>query len=120
MLLGDHPYTEEMKKEKLVKESQKLIAEGKTEVKGQRTDIGSGFGFWGYLSSFSDAEQFIGSYRLDIFTSKDGKSYNNIISDSKNRSSLFFNADVSNKSRSQTNTMGTTYQFYIWKSPTQK
>jgi hypothetical protein len=111
-----------MKTERLVKISQKLIADGKTDVKGQRTDIGSGFGLWGYLSSFSMAEQFIGSYRLDVFTSKDAKSYNNIISDSKSKSSLFYNADVSDKRRSEMTTpgLGTTYQFYIWKSQIKK
>jgi hypothetical protein len=57
---------------------------------------------------------------LDVFTSQDGKSYNNIISDSKSRSSLFYNRDVGDKSRNQTSTMGTTYQFYIWKSPIKK
>jgi hypothetical protein len=66
------------------------------------------------------AEQFIGKYRLDVFSSADGKNYNNIISDSKSRSSLFYNRDVADISRSKSNSGGTTYQFYIWKSPIKK
>ncbi len=68
------------------------------------------------------AEQFIGSYRLDIFTSKDSKNYNNIISDSKSKSSLFYNLPVTDRGRSdmQSPDLGNTYQFYLWKSPIKK
>jgi hypothetical protein len=117
--MGDHPYTKEMKTEKIVEKSQKLIASGKTDVKGQITGVGSGFGLWGALTSFSMAEQFIGSYRLDIFTSQNGKDHLNIISDSKSKSSLYLNLPVTDKRRNETQSgsLGTTYQFYIWKSP---
>ena len=119
VFMGDHPYTKEMKTEKIVEKSQKLIASGKTDVKGQITGVGSGFGLWGALTSFSMAEQFIGSYRLDIFTSQNGKDHLNIISDSKSKSSLYLNLPVTDKRRNETQSgsLGTTYQFYIWKSP---
>jgi RHS repeat-associated protein len=121
VLLGDHPYTQSMKDATVVQESHRLIEERKTEVEGQRTNIKGKFGVWGYLFSFSMAEQFIGKYQLDVFTSQDSENYLNIISDSKSRSSVLYNRDVKDVRRSHPSTKkwgtGTTYQFYIWKSP---
>jgi hypothetical protein len=121
VFLSNHPYTEVLKRESLVMNSHTLISEGKTEVAGQRTNVSGSFGLFGLLTSFSMAEQFIGGYRLDVFTSKNGTAYNNIVSDSKSRSSLFLRLPLENVRRgtqsAQKYGMGNTYQFYIWKTP---
>lgn len=121
VFLSDHPYTKVLKKESLVSESHSLIEAGKTEVPGQRTGVAGDFGVLGLLTSLSMAEQFIGGYRLDVFTGKSGTAYNNIVSDSKSRSSLFLHLPVTNVRRGSQSAkefgMGNTYQFYIWKTP---
>ena len=110
-----------MKSDGGVQKAQKLIDEGKTDVEGQITNYGVGFGLKGLLTSGTMAEQFIGSYRLDIYTSNDCESRCNIISDSKNRKSLLYRLPVQNVDRGHPSTKnygtGNTYQFYIWKTP---
>lgn len=121
VFLSDHPYTKAMKDQPSVKISHNLINKGLTEVKGQRTAVGSDFGWRDYISSFSMAEQFIGSYRLDVFSSQKGNYFNNVISDTKSRSSLLYNRNVNDVRRSHPSTQnwgtGTTFQFYIWQTP---
>jgi len=115
---SEHPYTEEMKMDSKVIEGQQKIAKGNTDIPGQITAWQGKWNVWNALTTFSLAKQFIGSYRYDAYTSKDGMYLNNIISDSKSMSSFLYHLYPSylNPHRSQQKMMGTTYQFYIWKS----
>ncbi|GEM_PF-5177095 len=117
VLLPDHPYTEAMKTDKRVLEAQKMIADGNTEVPGQITNVSRKWSPLNVLGTTSMAKQFIGSYRYDAFSSSDGKTLNNVISDSKSRTSFFLHLPLPNKNRSQAREFSNTYQFYIWKSP---
>ena len=118
VFLSDHPYTEAMKTDKAVIEGQRRILLGKTNIPGQLTNWTGDWTVWDALSTFSLAKQFVGSYRYDAFTSKDGKNLYNIISDSKSMSSFLYHLFPSrmNPSRIQQKFLGTTYQFYIWRS----
>ncbi len=118
ILLGDHPYTKEMMSADKVLEWQYKIAINDTNKQGQATDIIGNWGLWDVFTTPSLAKQFVGSYRYDAFTSSDGKYLNNVVSDSKSRSSLFYHLYPSswNQQRSQQRIMGNTYQFYIWQS----
>ncbi|WP_129585937.1 RHS repeat-associated core domain-containing protein, partial [Bacteroides bouchesdurhonensis] len=116
VLLSDHPYTEAMKTDKTVLEWQQRIADGKTDAPGQATKVKRSWSLLNVFGTITMAKQFIGSYRYDAFTSSDGKTLNNVISDSKSRTSLFFHLPFSNQSRNQTRAFSNTYQFYIWKS----
>jgi RHS repeat-associated protein len=117
VLLSDHPYTEAIKTDKRVLESQQAIASGNTDVPGQITEVSRKWYPWSVFTTTSMAKQFIGSYRYDAFTSADGQNLNNVISDSKSRSSFFLHLPFNNKGRSQTQDFANTYQFYIWQSP---
>lgn len=122
-LMSDHPYTETMKRDGPVRRAHSAIENQKTDVPDQMTNVKSGFGLKGYLSPYNrtKAEQFIGSYRLDVFSSNDCKSFCNIISDVKSRSSLLYDANANDVKRGDPSTKtwgtGNTYQFYLWKSP---
>lgn len=118
VFLSDHPYTEEMKTAKDVRKGQQRIMNGESDIPGQITEWPGNWGVWDALTTFSMAKQFIGSYRYDAFTSRDGKYLNNVISDSKSMSSLLYHLYPSSKNpnRKQQKIMGTTYQFYIWQS----
>ena len=118
VFLSDHPYTEEMKSAKGVLEGQQRIASGDTDFPGQITEWKGSWGIWDVLTTFSLAKQFIGSYRYDAYTSRNGAYLNNVVSDSKSMSSLLYHLYPSSKnpSRGQQKIMGTTYQFYIWQS----
>jgi len=118
VFLSDHPYTEDMKTSNGVINGQQEIAKGRSKIPGQITEYKGNWGLWDVFTTASMAKQFVGSYRYDAFTSKDGKYLNNVVSDSKSRSSLFYHLYPSswNKKRSQQKIMGNTYQFYIWQS----
>ena len=118
VFLSDHPYTKDMKASDGVIKGQQEIAKGVTNIPGQITEVEGNWGLWDVFTTASMAKQFVGSYRYDAFTSKDGKYLNNVVSDSKSRSSLFYHLYPSslNKKRSQQKIMGNTYQFYIWQS----
>lgn len=118
VLLSDHPYTEAMKTDKKVLQAQQAIANGETDIPGQITNVSRKWSPLNVFGTTSMAKQFIGSYRYDAFTSSDGKALNNVISDSKSRTSLFLHLPFSNQSRSksQSRAFSNTYQFYIWKS----
>ncbi|HJD75495.1 MAG TPA: RHS repeat-associated core domain-containing protein, partial [Bacteroides reticulotermitis] len=116
VLTSNHPYTEAMKTDKKVLQAQERIASGETDVPGQMTNISRKWSPLNVFGTTSMAKQFIGSYRYDAFTSSDGATLNNVISDSKNRTSLFLHLPFSNRSRSQARAFSNTYQFYIWKS----
>ena len=118
VFMSDHPYTEAMKSAKDVLEGQQRIVNGGTDIPGQITNLQSKWGLWDVLTTPSLARQFVGSYRYDAFTSKNGFYLNNVVSDSKSMSSLFYHLYPSsmNPNRAQQKIMGTTYQFYIWQS----
>lgn len=116
VLLSDHPYTEAMKTDNFVLEWQKRIADGNTDIPGQATSAKRTWSPLHVFGTTSMAKQFIGSYRYDAFTSSDGKMLNNVISDSKSRTSLFLHLPFANQRRSQSRAFSNTYQFYIWKS----
>ena len=122
ILLSNHPYTQQMMKEKRILDAQAKIRLGETNINGQYTD---GSKLWNIFDAINPlnwtmAQQFIGSYRYDIYTSGSGVLFNNVVSDSKNVRSLFYHIVPKryNKDRKvYTNHFGNTYQFYIWQSP---
>lgn len=116
VLLSDHPYTEAMKTDKTVSVWRKKIADGETSTPGQATSVRRKWTPFDVFGTTSLVKQFIGSYRYDGFTSSDGKTLNNVISDSKSKTSLFYHLPFTDQSRSQARTFSNTYQFYIWKS----
>jgi hypothetical protein len=119
VFLSDHPYTEAMKTDDDVLAGQQYIYDGKSKVPEQVTNWKGKWNLWDALTTPSMAKQFIGSYRFNAFTSADGKNFNNIISDSKSRSSFFYHLvpESGNRRRGQTPDFANTYQFYIWQSP---
>ena len=118
IFLSDHPYTMAMMNDKSVLEAHQRIVDGITDIPGQITEWPGNWNLWDAFTTVSIAKQFIGSYRFDAFTSKDGKSLNNVISDSKSMSSFLYHMWPSswNQRRSSQKPMGNTYQFYIWKT----
>ena len=118
VFLSDHPYTKDLRKNPKISEAQLSIKAGKSDVPGQYTEGKKDWGLLDVITSFSVAEQFVGSYRFDIFTSKDGKHFNNVVSDSKSLSSLLYHLYPPqwNIDRRKQKELGNTYQFYIWKS----
>lgn len=113
VLLDDHPYTEAVMNRRYVKHCQEIIRHespnGKyINVKGEK--------FNPMQIGLTSPMQFIGSYRYDGFTSKDGKHIINIVSDSKSVVSLFYRIPVpilGEHRRSLLKQLGNTYQFYI-------
>lgn len=107
-----------MMNDKSVLEAHQRIVDGITDIPGQITEWPGDWNLWDALTTTSVAKQFIGSYRFDAFTSKDGKSLNNVISDSKSMSSFLYHMWPSswNQRRSSQKPMSNTYQFYIWKT----
>uniref|UniRef100_UPI0009F981C0 RHS repeat domain-containing protein n=2 Tax=Bacteroides bouchesdurhonensis TaxID=1841855 RepID=UPI0009F981C0 len=118
IFLSDHPYTMAMMNDKSVLEAHQRIVDGITDIPGQITEWPGNWNLWDAFTTVSIAKQFIGSYRFDAFTSKDGKSLNNVISDSKSMSSFLYHMWSSswNQRRSSQKPMSNTYQFYIWKT----
>ena len=116
VLLENHPYTKEMSNDARVVWAQDKLCSGMTDIKGQITSVKRKFGIIDLLSTASFAKQFVGSYRYDGYTSKDGKYINNVITDSKSRTSLFYHPNLDTPRRKECNALGNTYQFYIWRS----
>ena len=120
ILTSNHPYTKALQTDDVVVESQQKVRSGKTDIPGQITKVKKDWGIWDYISTFSMAKQFVGSYSFDSYTSNDGKHLLNIIYDTKNFRSLAYHLPGSgylNHSRnSGFNPLANTYQFYIWKS----
>ena len=114
VMLEDHPYTEAVKNENFVKQRQRIIqSRGKN---GKHTNAGSPQ-FYPWDASLTSPIQFIGTYRYDGYSSKDGRYINNVVTDTKSVTSLGYHIPfLSNHRRSQNKTFGTTYQFYIWRS----
>lgn len=114
ILPGDHPYTEAVKDEEFVKESQNTIRlRGKN---GKYTNAGRP-GFFPWQANPTSPMQFIGTYRYDGYSSKDGRYIYNVVTDSKSVTSLGYHIPfLNNHRRHQSREFGTTYQFYIWRS----
>ena len=114
VLLGDHPYTETLKNESFVKRSQNIIlSRGKN---GKYTNAGRPQ-FYPWDAKLNSPMQFIGTYRYDGYSSKDGSYFNNVVTDTKSITSLVYHIPfLKNHRREQNKAFGTTFQFYIWRS----
>ncbi|MCM1078169.1 MAG: hypothetical protein NC344_01770 [Bacteroidales bacterium] len=108
---GDHPYTEAVMSEDFVKNNQSEIrSRGNC---GKYINVGRPEFFPWQASPFSPM-QFIGTYRYDGYSSRNGLYINNVVTDSKSVTSLGYHIPVlSNHRRSQRKAFGNTYQFYI-------
>ena len=118
VFLSNHPYTKDFVDDVYIREQQNKIRNGKTDVPGQITNVQGDWGLFDvFANPLSSPRQFIGSYRYDAYTSKDGRYLNNIVSDSKSKTSLFYHCPIfKNHSRNGQRYLGNTYQFYIWRS----
>ena len=114
VLLESHPYTKAIKNEDFVKDYQDEIrSRGKN---GKYTNVGRP-NFYPWQASPLSPMQFIGTYRYDGYSSKDGLYINNVVYDSKSITSLGYHIPfLNNHRRSQRREFGDTYQFYIWRS----
>ena len=115
VLLGSHPYTQELMSDNVVVSAQNQLRRGETDVKGQITGVARDLGPLDVFTHSSLAKQFIGSYRYDGYTSRDGRHINNVVYDSKSNTSLGYRLFNEHR-RSHKSTQGNTYQFYIWQS----
>lgn len=65
--------------------------------------------------------QFIGTYRYDGYSGKNGQYIYNIVTDAKCVKSLVYHVPfLGSHRRKQQKEFGNTYQFYLWKSPGRK
>lgn len=114
VILSYHPYTQEIMKEEFVKKCQNVI---KTRGKnGKYTNVGRPEFFPWQADPFSPM-QFVGTYRYDGYSSKNGKYINNVVTDTKSVTSLIYHIPFfNNHRRSQNRNLGNTYQFYIWRT----
>ena len=114
VLFGDHPYTKAIKEEDFVKQGQNIIkSKGKN---GKYINAGRSQ-FYPWEASFNSPMQFIGTYRYDGYSDKDGNYINNVVTDTKSITSLGYHIPfLKNHRRSQNKEFGNTYQFYIWRS----
>lgn len=114
VILSNHPYTQEIMKEEFVKKCQNVIkTRGK---KGKYTNVGRPEFFPWQADPFSPM-QFVGTYRYDGYSSKNGKYINNVVTDTKSVTSLIYHIPFfNNHRRSQNRNLGNTYQFYIWRT----
>ena len=115
VLLGSHPYTQQLMSDDVVVSAQNQLRRGETDVKGQITGVGRDWGLFDVFTHSSLAKQFIGSYRYDGYISRDGRHINNVVFDSKSNTSLGYRLFNEHR-RSHKNARGNTYQFYIWQS----
>ena len=115
VLLDNHPYTQTIMKDKFAKSCQDVV-----RFRGDNSsyiNVGRPEFFPWQASPFSPM-QFIGTYRYDGYSSRDGKTIYNIATDSKSVTSLGYHIPfLNNHRRSQKTEFGTTYQFYLWSSP---
>ena len=115
VLLGGHPYTQELMSDAVVVSAQNKLRRGEIDVKGQITGVSRDWGLLDVFTHSSLAKQFIGSYRYDGYTSRDGRHINNVVYDSKSNTSLGYRV-LNEHRRSHKRAQGNTYQFYIWQS----
>lgn len=82
---------------------------------GRLTNVG--WTFYPWKAAINSPLQFIGSFRYDGYSSKDGYYIYNVVTDSKSRTSLFYHIPlIHNVRRNKGVSLGNTYQFYLWKS----
>ena len=121
ILDGSHPYTQSMQNSNIIQKAQQMIFDGETNIPGQITNVKSGFGLKGlFKAGFSLPKQFIGSFRFDAYTSSNGSSLLNIISDCKSLSSFMYHITPqswNSQRNGERKAFSNTYQFYIWKTP---
>lgn len=111
VFVGGHPYTEAVMSEEFVKNNQNEIRS--RGGNGKYTNVGRSEFFPWQASPFSPM-QFIGTYRYDGYSSKNGLYINNVVTDSKSVTSLGYHIPfLNNHRRSQRKAFGNTYQFYI-------
>lgn len=115
VLLEDHPYTQAIMNDDFAIKCQNIIkSRGQN---GTYTNVGRPE-FFPWQASPLSPMQFIGTYRYDGYSSKNGQSIYNIATDSKSLTSLGYHAPfLKNHRRRQQKAFGNTYQFYLWKSP---
>ena len=114
VILPSHPYVETLRQEKTVIDNQLMIKD--LGEQGKRTAVRRNT-FYPWQASLSSPMQFIGTYRYDGYSSADGMLINNVVTDSKSCTSLFYHLPgVSNHRRVENKEFGNTYQFYIWQS----
>lgn len=111
VLLAGHPYTDVVMNEDFVKECQNIIrSRGEN---GKYTNVGRPE-FFPWQASPISPMQYVGTYRYDGYSSKDGQYINNVVTDSKSVTSLGYHIPfLNNHRRSQGRKFGNTYQFYI-------
>jgi len=100
--------------ESFVKQRQRIIkSRGKN---GKYTNAGRPQ-FYPWDASIDSPMQFIGTYRYDGYSSKDGRYINNVVTDSKSVTSLVYHIPfLKNHRRNRNREFGTTYQLYFWRS----
>ena len=114
VVLSNHPYTQEIMNEEFVKKCQNVIRT--RGMNGKYTNVGRPEFFPWQAGPFSPM-QFIGTYRYDGYSSKNGKYINNVVTDTKSVTSLIYHIPFfNNHRRSQNRNFGNTYQFYIWRT----
>ncbi len=115
VLLEDHPYTQVVMNEDFVKDNQNIIRS--RGINGKYTNVGRRE-FFPWHASLTSPMQFIGTYRYDGYSSKDGQYINNVVTDSKSITSLGYHIHyIGNHRRSQGKEFGNTYQFYVKRTP---
>lgn len=113
VILENHPYTQAIMNDDFIKASQNIIKSRGNN--GKYTNAGRPE-FFPWQASPLSPMQFIGTYRYDGYSSKDGHYINNVVTDSKSVTSLGYHIPfLKNHRRGQNRILGNTYQFYIWR-----
>ncbi|MCR5362959.1 MAG: RHS repeat-associated core domain-containing protein [Bacteroidales bacterium] len=111
VFLEDHPYTEDLKNNMHIRNSQDKIIASKSGYYMTSRE-------WGpkdVPNTDIFSEQFMGSFTYYGKRNKENTVLHNVVFDSKSLYSLLYHLPfIKNKERSQTNHFGNTYQFYIW------
>ena len=130
IFLSSHPMTKDMMHANGVNAARiafyrkylQLYYEKKFNNKASLTNFAAGFGISGFFDAgFDLTKQFVGDYRVDIYTSQDTKRLLFVVSDSKSMTSALYHAPtITNFERDPNQTFspgGNTYQKYIWSEP---
>lgn len=128
LFLQDHPMTLDMMhapgveyaRAKFYQKYESSHDNGTFNNSASYTNVDAGFGINGLFGAGSNlTQQFVGNYRIDIYTSKDSKNLLFILSDSKSMTSALYHLPFKNIERDKNSITpgGTTYQNYIWTEP---
>lgn len=114
VLLENHPYTQAIMNDGFAINSQNVVrSRGRN---GKYTNVARP-DFYPWQASPLSPMQFIGTYRYDGYSSKNGQNIYNVATDSKSITSLYYHMPfLRNHRRSQQKEFGNTYQFYLWRS----